>query len=176
MPLLISTLVISGVATMMLVELHLSRNNERRLRAAGAVEPPDDVYRAMRIAYPLSFVLMGIEGASHASVSARTVLAGLAVFGLAKAIKFWAITSLGPRWSFRVLVLPGAPLVTGGPYRWMRHPNYVGVMGELAGIAIALSAVVTGTLAVVGFAWILVKRIRVEEKAMHLDLPTERRG
>ena len=77
------------------------------------------------------------------------------------------MASLGPRWSFRVLVVPGAPLVTSGPYRWMRHPNYVGVMGELAGVAIALSAFITGTLALVTFAWILVRRIKVEERALY---------
>ena len=166
MPLLLSALVLGAVGLMMLVELQLSRNNERRLRSAGAIEPPDDVYPVMKVAYPLSFVLMGIEGMLHASVSPRQVLWGLVVFGLAKAIKFWAIASLGPRWSFRVLVLPGAPLVTSGPYRWMRHPNYVGVMGELLGMAVALSAVLTGALALVVFGWILVKRIKVEERAL----------
>jgi len=166
MSLLISTLVVSAVGLMMLVELQLSKSNERRLRAAGAIEPRGDVYRVMQVAYPLSFVVMGIEGAMHASLSRSTVLWGLVVIGLAKAIKFWAIASLGARWSFRVLVLPDAPLVTNGPYRWMRHPNYVGVIGELAGVAIALSAYVTGTLAIMGFGWVLVKRIRVEDRAL----------
>jgi methyltransferase len=166
-PLLISTLVTAAVFLMKLVELQLSRSNERALRAAGALEPGDDVYRLMQVAYPASFVLMAIEGALHASVASSAVLLGLAIFGLAKAIKFWAIAALGPRWSFRVLVLRGAPLVTSGPYRWMRHPNYVGVMGEIAGVAIALSAILTGTLALVTFAWILVRRIKVEERALY---------
>ena len=120
----------------------------------------------MQVAYPLAFVLMGIEGALRASVSPRLVLLGLLVFGLAKAIKFWAIASLGSRWSFRVLVLPGAPLVTGGPYQWLRHPNYIGVMGELAGVAISLSAVVTGVISLAAFGWILRQRIAVEERAL----------
>ena len=166
MTLLLSALVIAAVGLMMLVELQLSRSNERRLRAAGAIEPADDVYRIMQVAYPLAFVLMGIEGALRASVSPRLVLLGLLVFGLAKAIKFWAIASLGSRWSFRVLVLPGAPLVTGGPYQWLRHPNYIGVMGELAGIAISLSAVVTGVISLAAFGWILWQRIAVEERAL----------
>jgi methyltransferase len=151
---------------MMLVELQLSRSNERGLRAAGAVEPPGDPYRLMRVAYPLAFVVMAIEGALQASIAAERVLWGLAVFGLAKAIKFWAIASLGTRWSFRVLVLPNAPLVTSGPYKWIRHPNYLGVVGELAGVAITLSAFVTGVVVLVGFGWILAKRIRVEEGAL----------
>jgi methyltransferase len=166
MTLLISTLVIAAVGLMMLLELRLSRRNEKALRAAGAREPADDVYRVMQVAYPLSFVLMGIESTLHAAVSPQVVLWGLVVFGLGKSIKFWAMASLGARWSFRVLVLPGAPLVTSGPYRWMRHPNYVGVMGELVGVAIALSAFITGTLAIVLFGWVLVKRIRVEERAL----------
>ena len=166
MTLLLSALVIAAVGLMMLVELQLSRSNERRLRAAGAIEPADDVYRIMQVAYPLAFVLMGIEGALRASVSPRLVLLGLLVFGLAKAIKFWAIASLGSRWSFRVLVLPGAPLVTGGPYQWLRHPNYIGVMGELAGITISLSAVVTGVISLAAFGWILRQRIAVEERAL----------
>jgi methyltransferase len=167
MPVLISSLVTAAVFLMMLVELQLSRSNERGLRAAGALEPADDVYPLMQVAYPAAFVLMAIEGALHPSVASSGVLWGLAVLGVGKAIKFWAIASLGRRWSFRVLVLPGAPLVTSGPYRWMRHPNYVGVMGELAGVAIALSAFVTGTVALVTFAWILVRRIKVEERALH---------
>src|SRR5215203_5950225 len=167
MPVLISSLVTAAVFLMMLVELQLSRSNERGLRAAGALEPAEDVYPLMQVAYPASFVLMAVEGALHASVASSGVLWGLAVFGVGKAIKFWAIASLGRRWSFRVLVLPGAPLVTSGPYRWMRHPNYVGVMGELAGVAIALSAFITGTLALATFAWILVRRIKVEERALY---------
>jgi methyltransferase len=166
-PLLISTLVTAAVFLMMVVELQLSRSNERGLRAAGALEPADDVYPLMQVAYPASFVLMAIESALHASVASSAVLLGLAIFGCGKVIKFWAIAALGPRWSFRVLVLPGAPLVTSGPYRWMRHPNYVGVMGEIAGVAIALSAIVTGTLALVIFAGILVRRIKVEERALY---------
>jgi methyltransferase len=167
-PVTVSVLVVGAVFLMMLVELRLSLANERRLRAAGAFEPPDDVYPLMRIAYPLAFVLMGIEGALHVTISVERVLWGLVILGAAKALKFWAIAALGSRWSYRVLVTPGAPLVTSGPYRWIRHPNYVGVVGELAGIAITLGAAVTGTLSLLGFGWILARRIRVEERALGL--------
>ena len=85
---------------------------------------------------------------------------------VAKALKFWAIATLGPRWSYRVLVLPGAPLVTSGPYRLMRHPNYVGVMGELVAMALMTHARVTGAVGIVLFGWLLVRRIAAEERAM----------
>jgi methyltransferase len=93
-------------------------------------------------------------------------MAGLVVFTLAKFIKFWAVKTLGPRWSFRILVVPGAPLVTGGPYRYMTHPNYVGVFGEFAGAAVMLNAPISGVITVVSFFYFLRKRIAVEERAL----------
>jgi methyltransferase len=76
------------------------------------------------------------------------------------------VRTLGPRWSFRILVLPGAPLVTGGPYRYMTHPNYVGVFGEFAGSAVMLNAPVTGVITALAFFYFLRKRIAVEERAL----------
>ena len=92
----------------------------------------------MQVAYPLVRA-DGNRGRAARVGGIAWRAAGARVFGFGKAIKFWAIASLGPRWSFRVLVLPGRRC-HDGPYRWMRHPNYVGVMGEIAGMAIALSA------------------------------------
>ena len=111
----VAIIMVTGVLLLMLVELQLSWFNERTLRAKGAVEPPDDVIGLMRVAYPGAFLLMGVEGALHASLSRDLVMAGLLLLGWSKALKFWAIASLGGRWSFRVLVLPEAPLVTTGP-------------------------------------------------------------
>jgi methyltransferase len=120
----------------------------------------------MRVAYPLGFVAIGVAGAANASLSEDRLLWGLAIFTAAKALKFWAIASLAGRWSFRVLVLPEAPLVTAGPYRYLRHPNYVAVLGEFVGVAAMLSAPVTGAIVTGGFAWLLWRRIRVEERAL----------
>jgi methyltransferase len=165
---LTSLLVVSAVGLSMLLEALLSAHNERALRRRGAIEPDGDVFRTMRIAYPLAFVAMGIEGAFHRSLDERLVVCGLAVFLAAKALKLWAVISLGPRWSFRVLVLHGAPLVAHGPYRMLRHPNYIAVLGELAGIALTLSAPLTGILALGWFGWLLRRRIDVEERALGL--------
>jgi len=147
-------------------EAVLSRVNEASLRRRGAVEPPDDVYRTMQWAYPVSFVAMAVEGALRGPSPGPLLLAGLAVFGGAKALKLWAIVSLGGRWSFRVLVVPGAPLVESGPYRWMRHPNYLAVVGEILGVALTVGAPVTGVLALAGFGSLLRRRIAVEEHAL----------
>jgi methyltransferase len=161
-----SIVIVAAVLLLMLVELQLSLFNERSLRAKGAIEPPDDVIRWMRIAYPGAFVLMGLEAAAGGPLSRNWVIGGLLLFGWAKALKFWAIAHLGSRWTFRVLVLPGAPLVSSGPYKYLRHPNYVGVLGELIAVAIALQAPVIGAVATLGFSWLLWRRIQVEERAL----------
>jgi len=162
----IAALILAATLVMMASETLLSMANERRLRQQGAIEPADDVYRTMRWAYPVCFAAMAAEGAWRGPAAPTVLVAGLAIFGLAKALKAWAMTSLGPRWSFRVLVLPNAPLVTDGPYRLIHHPNYVAVMGEIVGVACAVWAPVTGVLAVAGFGALIRARIGVEDRAL----------
>jgi len=105
-----SLIVVIGVLLLMLVELQLSYFNERALRARGAVEPPDDPYRLMRLAYPGAFVAMGLEGATHA-LNRDALLAGLVLLGGAKLLKFWVMATLRDRWTFKVLVPKDAPLI-----------------------------------------------------------------
>ena len=162
----ISAISVTAVLLMMLAEMQLSRYNERALRARGAAEPPDDVYRTMAWVYPGLFVVMGLEGALLGPPPGVTTLAGAALLGVSKALKFWAIASLGTRWTFRVLVPRGAPMVTGGPYAFVRHPNYVAVMGELASMALLVGARMSGPVALLVFGVLIRHRIRVEEAAL----------
>ena len=152
----------------MLLEAGRSRRNETILRARGAVEPAGDVYRWMQVAYPGCFVAIVAESALREEPAGAAAVAGAAVFLLAKVLKYWAIATLGERWTFRVLVLPGEPLVTAGPYQWMRHPNYVGVAGELIGAALMAGSPVTGAIAFVTFGGMMLARIRVEERALEI--------
>jgi methyltransferase len=162
----LSIIALAAVLVMMLGELWLSRSNERWMLARGAVIVTDPAYRLMPLAYPGAFVAMAIEGAIVNRPVDAIALAGVLVLIAAKALKFWAIASLGKRWTYRVLVMPGAPLVTGGPYRVFRHPNYVGVVGELVAMALIAGARVTGPLGVLVFGWLLMVRIRTEEQAL----------
>ncbi len=155
-----------AVLLTMALEGLLSAHNERVLRARGAVEPGDDVIRWMRLAYPLGFVAIGIAGVTNPTLDRDRVLWGFALLAAAKALKFWAVATLGPRWSYRVLVLPGEPLVSGGPYRYVRHPNYLAVLGEYAGIAVIVWAPLTGAVVMAVFGWLMWRRIRVEERAL----------
>lgn len=162
----IAAITVMACLLIMAGEALLSAFNERQLRARGAIEPPGDVINTMRWAYPGAFLAMGIEGALAGPASPNVLMAGLALFGIAKALKVWAIASLGPKWSFRVLVVPGDPLVTTGPYRFISHPNYLAVAGEILSVAMIVWAPITGTLAAMGFGWLMILRVRVEERAL----------
>jgi methyltransferase len=157
---------LGAVLAVMAGEAVLSAFNASLLRKRGAVEPPGDVYRTMQWAYPLGFVALAIEGAVAGPAPETWLAAGILVFGLAKALKAWAISSLGTRWSFRVLVPPGEPLVVAGPYRFLRHPNYLAVSGEIAGAALIVGAPVTGVLFLAGFGWLMRRRITIEDRAL----------
>ena len=155
----------------MMIEARRSARNDRALRRAGAIEPADDVYPAMQVAYPLSFAAMLVEAWLRRAEADAVFGAGIAVFVAAKTLKYWAVFALGERWTFRVLVPPGAPLVATGPYRFLTHPNYVAVVGELGGMALMGRAPLTGAIAVAGFALIILGRIAVEERAIGLESP-----
>jgi methyltransferase len=159
-------LVAALVYVPMLVEARRASRNERAQRARGGVEPPGDVYGLMQLVYPGAFLAMLVEGAIRGGPPSWLLAAGAFVFAAAKAIKWWAILSLGPFWTFRVIVVPGASLVANGPYRWLRHPNYVGVLGELAGAAAMAGAPVAGVAGLVAFSGLLVRRIAVEDLAL----------
>jgi methyltransferase len=151
----------------MLVEARLSALNERAQRARGGVEPSGDVYQVMRVAYPGTFLAMIAESWWRGSaVSVEVLVAGGVIFIAAKVLKWLAIASLGPAWTFRVIVVPGTSLVAAGPYRWLRHPNYVAVVGELVGVALMSGARLAGPAGTVLFALLMLKRIRVEERAL----------
>jgi methyltransferase len=159
------------VAIFMAVEARRASRHERQQRARGGLEPAGDVYAIMRVAYPSAFLLMVAEGAWRGAPLSAWTAAGAIVFAAAKALKWWAIAALGQRWTFRVIVVPGMPLVTSGPYRYLSHPNYVAVVGELAGAAMLTAARVTGPFVVVAFGALVLVRVTVERRALDAILP-----
>jgi methyltransferase len=154
------------VFALMAFEGRISARNERLLLARGAIAPRGDVFAWMQVVYPLAFVVPAAEGWLRAGLPREVWLTGLGVFVAAKALKYWAISTLGDRWSFRVLVLPGTPSIARGPYRLLAHPNYIGVTGEIAGAAMLVGGLRTGTLFTILFGCLMLKRIRVEERAL----------
>ena len=84
---------------------------------------------------------------------------------LAQGLRYWAIHSLGPFWNVRVIVVPGAPAITGGPYRFLRHPNYLAVIAEGIAVPLIHTAWLTAILFTLANAVVLAVRIRCEEGA-----------
>ena len=152
----------------MLIEAARAAANERAQRSAGGRQPVADVpiYTAMQVAYPGAFAAMLAEGWLRGGAPRALLLTGLTCFAVSKTVKWWAILTLRRFWTFRVVVVPGAMLVRRGPYRFLRHPNYVAVVGELVGAGLMTSAAVCGPLAVVLFGVLLKRRIAVEDEAL----------
>ncbi|MCW5690797.1 MAG: hypothetical protein KIT48_00370 [Pseudolabrys sp.] len=144
-----------------LAELMLARRNTAALRDAGAVEFGAGHYPvmvALHAAWWLTLAWFGYD---------RTVNVGwLALFVLLQAGRVWVIASLGRRWTTRILVLPGAPPVIGGPYRWLRHPNYLIVVLEIAVVPLALGLPGVALIFSAANAALLAWRIRLENRAL----------
>ena len=90
----------------------------------------------------------------------------LAVVLASQALRWWCIKTLGPRWNTRVVVVPGLPLVKAGPYRWLRHPNYVAVVAEGIAFPLVHSAWLTALCFTLLNAMVLTVRIRCEDRAL----------
>lgn len=150
------------IAAARLGELALARRNERRLRARGAVE-------AGPRHYPLFFLLHGswLAAIALAADPARPPDWGwLVLFAALQGARVWALASLGPYWTTRVLTLPGAPLVRRGPYRWLRHPNYLVVAGEIAALPLAFGLWRIALAFSILNCALLAHRIRIEDAAL----------
>lgn len=164
---LLYVLLVALVATERVVELALSRRNVRRLLRLGGVEAGAGHYpwmvllhAAFLAACPLEVLLLRRPFVP--------VLAAAMTFLLATtmALRYWVVASLAGRWSTRVIVLPGARLVRSGPYRWMRHPNYVAVVLELLALPLVHGAWLTAASFSGLNALVLLVRIRVENEAL----------
>lgn len=150
-----------------LVELVISQRNTAWSLRLGGCEVGAGHYPFMVFLHTglLVGALIEVLAASRPYVSllAWTMLACVV---LAQSLRWWCITTLGRRWSTRVVVVPGLPLVTGGPYRWLRHPNYVAVVVEGLALPLVHSAWVTALVFTLANAALLRLRIRVEDAAL----------
>jgi methyltransferase len=93
----------------------------------------------------------------------------LALFIALQGLRVWVIATLGARWTTRIIVLPGEPLVASGPYRYMSHPNYVVVAAEIATLPLALHLPVLALIFTALNAAVLTIRIRVETRALSVS-------
>jgi methyltransferase len=154
------------VAIQRLLELRLSRRNERSIRARGALERGRGHYPLMVGLHVLWLLSTLVEGILRGPALPTYWPIPLALFLLVQPLRYWAILSLGDYWNTRVLVVPGAKLVRRGPYRYFRHPNYVVVFVEIATFPLIFGAWVTALIFSILNAALLYVRIREENRAL----------
>ena len=164
------TLLIVLVGLIRLVELSVAQRNLRWARERGGIETGAGHYPVMVTLHTALLVGCVVEVwvAGRPFVPALGMPMLVVLLG-AHALRWWCIRTLGPQWNTRVVRVPGMPLVTGGPYRWFGHPNYVAVVAELAALPLVHSAWVTALFFSIANAWLLRVRIRVEEQALLLS-------
>jgi methyltransferase len=166
------TLLVLTVAAERLAELAVARRNAAWTTARAGVEHG-------RGHYP---VMVALHTGLLASCLLEPVLADrpfipalgrpmLALAVLAQVLRWWCISTLGPYWNTRVIVVPGARLVGAGPYRLLRHPNYVAVVVEVAALPLVHTAWLSATVFTVANAVLLTVRIRCENTALAAAVP-----
>jgi len=147
-----------------LVELEISRRHRRNLARLQIGRRPDPQYPWMVVLH----VGVLVAAAMEVVWLRRPFLVWLAAFALvlfvlATALRWWAIGSLGAHWNVRVMDSVPLGVVVAGPFRWVRHPNYLGVFVEMVSLPLIHTAWITAIAAVIGNILVLRSRLRVEE-------------
>ena len=150
------------------IELFVARRNEQIVRKEGAVEYDREGYKYIVLLHAGFFISLLLENTflnGHLN-SYSNILFGVFIF--TQLLRYWAITSLGKYWNTRILVVPGLNLVRKGPYKYMRHPNYIAVIIEIAVIPLIFSCYITAIVFSVLYLVTLRRRIAIEEQALNI--------
>jgi methyltransferase len=157
----LAELILAAVTLQRAGELVISRHNTTRLMARGAVEVAPGHYPlivAVHAAWLISLWLFGRDQPVN--------LALLAGYLVLQGLRVWVLWTLGPRWTTRIIVLPEQPLVAAGPYRFLSHPNYAVVAGEIAVLPLALGLPLLAGVFTVLNAAVLAIRMSAENRAL----------
>lgn len=148
------------------LELVLAKRNERKLKSQGAYEVGKRHYPLIVCCHVLFFITLFIEVTYFKPALSMWWFGPFALFLLAQVLRVWAISSLGTFWNTKILILPGAKPVEKGPYKFLRHPNYVIVMLEILMIPLIFKAYFTAVMFTFLNMIVLTIRISTEEKAL----------
>jgi len=154
--------ILALVALQRIAEMFYAERNTRALRARGAIEIAPEQHPFF-ISLHAGWLLAMALFVPPASVP-NWYLVGF--FFVLQALRVWVLATLGPYWTTRIITLPDAPLIRGGPYRFMKHPNYTIVVLEIAVLPLAFGAVTIAAIFSVLNAALLTWRIRIENAAL----------
>jgi methyltransferase len=142
-------------------ELVLSHYNTRRLMARGAVEVAPRHYPLMVAVHAGWLISLWVFGHDR-----PVNIAALLIYLMLQGLRFWVMRTLGPRWTTRIIVLPGESLVSAGPYRFLAHPNYAVVAGEISVLPLVFGLPLAAVIFTVLNSAVLAIRIRAENRAL----------
>jgi len=160
----LASVILALVTVQRLGELALSRHNTSKLLARGAIEVGAGHYPLIVSVHAAWLIALWIWGRDE-SVN----LVALALFIVLQGLRVWVLATLGPRWTTRIIVLPGEPLVASGPYRYLSHPNYAVVAAEIATLPLALHLPVLALVFTGLNAAVLAIRLRAETRALSVS-------
>jgi methyltransferase len=157
----LAVVILALVTLQRLGELWLSSRNTRRLLAQGGHEAGAGHYPLIVAVHVLWLAALWWRAPGRAADGFW-----LTVFVLLQLARIWVVASLGPRWTTRIIILPQAPLVRRGPYRWVDHPNYLVVIGEIAALPLVFGLWQISLIFSALNAAVLTIRIREENRAL----------
>jgi methyltransferase len=156
-----SITLLAFVTAQRLSELVIARRNTMALFAKGGREIAPDHYP-----YMVALHTGWLAGLWMLAAGQPVQLFWFGLFMLLQVLRLWVLTTLGERWTTRIIILPGAPLVEGGPYRFFKHPNYMIVTGEIAALPLAFGMPLYALVFSLLNAAVLTVRIRAENAAL----------
>jgi methyltransferase len=158
------------VAAERLAELVLSRRHQRAMEAEGVEKVPERHFRWMVLVHAGVLVAAYVEVALLHRVFDPMLAALMGVlFAVATGLRVWVIRTMRTQWNVEVMASASLGVVTDGPYRFIRHPNYVAVVLELVAIPLMHGAWLTAVVGTLANAWVLAKRLEVEERVLLAD-------
>lgn len=164
----ISLLVIVGIGR--LAELVISRRNQKQLQKQGVRKVPEPHFRWLVLFHGCILVCAGAEVLFlHRPLIPALAISMAALFILSNVLRWWVIRTLAGHWNVEVMESARVGVISSGPYRWVRHPNYVGVVAEVFSLPMIHTAWITAIIAVLGYSLLLRSRLRVEDRVLLAD-------
>jgi methyltransferase len=156
-----------AVAAMRIVELRISKRHQQDMTARGATKAKDPIFRWMATFH--TAVLIGAAAEVvflHRPFFSALAIPMLVLFVIANIVRWWVIRTLGQHWNVEVMDSTGLGVITTGPFRYVRHPNYAAVFMEMMALPLIHSAWITALIGAVAHAMVLTARLSAEERVL----------
>ncbi|MCM3710230.1 isoprenylcysteine carboxyl methyltransferase family protein [Sporosarcina luteola] len=163
---MITGIVLSIIILQRIIELFIAKRNEKWMKDQGAFEAGASHYPFMVAMHVFFFIALISEVFYFQRQISAIWPIWLTVFSTVQLLRIWCLASLGKYWNTKIIVLPNAKVVRKGPYKWLRHPNYIIVATELLVLPLLFNAFITAVVFSLLNIWMMSVRIPAEEQAL----------